>query len=160
MSAFHHPQSDEPMSGHVFPLLYNLVYCSRAVAGVDDAEVDRIIESSRRNNPAQGITGLLVFGSGIFFQWLEGPRDNVTQLMTILKSDTRHESVVQLSATEEVRERLFPDWDMELVTGADIRDVLQDALDTAKEAKNAEALGLLLAQLDSDSGPLGDLGAP
>ena len=157
MSAFQYPLSDEPMSGHVFPLLYNVVYCSRAVAGVDDAEVALIIESSRRNNPAQGITGLLVFGSGIFFQWLEGPRDNVTQLMATLKTDTRHENVVQLSATEEVRERLFPDWDMELVTGADIRDVLQDALDSAKEAKNAEALGLLLAQLDS--GQLGELGA-
>ncbi|MCK7493892.1 MAG: BLUF domain-containing protein [Comamonadaceae bacterium] len=75
--------------------------------------VDRIIESSRRRNPEQGITGMLVFGSGIFFQWLEGPRDNVTQLMAVLRADPRHENVVQLSEIEEVRERLFPDWDME-----------------------------------------------
>ena len=86
MSATPHPHGDEPLSGHAFPLLYNLVYCSRATAGVDDAAVDRIIASSRRHNPARGITGLLVYGGGIFFQWLEGPRDNITELMATLKT--------------------------------------------------------------------------
>jgi Sensors of blue-light using FAD len=152
-----HANSDEPMSGYAFPLLYNVVYCSQATAGVDDAAVARIIESSHRGNPARGITGLLVFGSGIFFQWLEGPRDTVTELMEILKTDPRHTNVVSLTETEEVRERLFPEWAMELVTTDDIRDVLADALDTAKDAKSADVLRLLLTQLDS--GTLGGLGA-
>ena len=156
MSTSPHSQGDEPLAGHAYPLLYNVVYCSRAAEGIDDAAVARIIETSRRWNPAQGITGLLVFGSGIFFQWLEGPRDNVTQLMANLKKDPRHADVVPLSAVEEVRERLFPDWDMELVTGDDIRDVLVDALDHAKDANNIKALQLLLTQLDA--GQLGGLG--
>ena len=156
MSTTHRPQSDEPLSGYAFPLLYNMVYCSRATAGVDDAAVARIIESARRFNPAQGITGLLVFGSGIFFQWLEGPRDNVTQLMATLETDPRHDNIVLISTTEEVRERLFPDWDMELVTGADIRDVLLDALNEARDENNAAALRQLLEQLDS--GQLSGLG--
>jgi hypothetical protein len=143
------PHGDEPLSGHAFPLLYNVVYCSRAAAGIDDAAVDRIIATSRRWNPARGITGLLVFGGGIFFQWLEGPRDNVMELMATIKTDARHENVVMLSTTEEVRERLFPDWDMELVSGADIRDVLLDAMGEAKDDQNAEALRLLIEQLDS-----------
>jgi Sensors of blue-light using FAD len=150
------PHGDEPMSGHALPLLYNLVYCSRAAAGVDDAAVDRIIASSRRHNPARGITGLLVFGGGIFFQWLEGPRDNITELMATLKTDPRHENVVLLNTTEEVRERLFPEWDMELVTATDIRDVLLDAMGDAKDAQHAEALRVLLQQLDS--GQLSGLG--
>ena len=147
---------DEPLSGRGYPLLYNVVYCSRATAGVDAAAVDRIIESSRRRNPAQGITGMLVFGSGVFFQWLEGPRDNVTQLMAVLRADPRHENVIQLSEIEEVRERLFPDWDMELVTSEHIRDVLLDALSAAEDPKHAQALGLMLEQLDS--GELSGLG--
>jgi len=61
-----------------------------------------------------------------------------------------------LSAVEEVRERLFPNWDMELVSGADIRDVLVDALEHAKDAQNAAALELLLVQLDA--GQLGSVG--
>jgi hypothetical protein len=157
MSTFHMSHGDEPLSGSGYPLLYNLVYCSRATAGVGAADVDRIVESSRRRNPEHGITGMLVFGSGIFFQWLEGPRDNVTQLMAVLRADPRHENVVQLSEIEEVRERLFPDWDMELVTSDHIREVLVDALGAADDAKHAQALGLMLAQLDS--GELSGLGA-
>jgi hypothetical protein len=61
----------------------------------------------------------------------------------------RHEHVVTLSETEEVRERLFPDWDMELVTTTEIRDVLLDALATAEDEKNTEALSLMLEQLDA-----------
>jgi len=140
---------DEPVSGHRLPLLYNIVYCSRASIGVDDADVDRIIEAARRWNPVFGITGLLVFGSGIFFQWLEGPRDNVLHLMSMLKADPRHDDVVPLSESEEVRERMFPDWDMERVTPDHIRDVLEDALDSAEDPKSAEVLRQLLEHLDS-----------
>ena len=146
---------DELPLGNGLPLLYNLVYCSRATPGVDQAEVERIIKSARRWNPAHGITGLLVFGGGIFFQWLEGPRDSVMGLMRILNADTRHESIVPLTETEEVRERMFPDWDMELVTPDDIRDVLADALGEATDPKHSAALTLLLEQLDS--GQLGEL---
>ncbi len=156
MSIYPGAQSDEPSLGHAFPLLHNTVYCSRATTGVDDASVARIIEGSRCWNPAQGITGLLVFGSGVFFQWLEGPRDNVVALMDRIRSDNRHENIIHLSSGEEVRERVFPDWDMELVTGEDIRDVLVDALHNAKDPQNADALRLLLTQLDS--GQLSKLG--
>jgi hypothetical protein len=93
----------------------------------------------------------LVFGSGIFFQWLEGPRDRVTQLMNNIKRDARHDTIVPLSESEEVRERLFPDWAMELVTTEDIRTVLEDALSTAEDEKNVQALRLLVQQLDSSA---------
>lgn len=150
-----HPHGDEPGFDHAFPALYNMVYCSRATAGVDDAAVQRIIATARRWNPEHGVTGMLVFGSGIFFQWLEGPRDNITALMSRLRTDPRHDSFVLLSEVEEVRERMFPDWDMELVTGDHIREVLQDALESATDAQNAQALGVLLAELDA--GRLRDL---
>ena len=155
MSARPHPQSDEPINGHSLPLLYNLVYCSRAAPGVAHTDVARIIATSRRRNPARGITGLLVFGSGVFFQWLEGPRDNVQELLATLKTDPRHDQVVTLSESEEVRERLFPEWDMELVTPDAIREVLQDALESAADDSSASTLRQLLAQLDA--GPLSGL---
>lgn len=156
MSAYPPARGDEPTPGHALPLLYNLVYCSRAASDVDAAAVDRIIASSRRYNPARGITGLLVFGSGIFFQWLEGPRDNVLELMALLKTDPRHHAVVLLNSGEEVRERLFPDWDMELVTGDDVRNVLVDALDTVQDAGHTQVLRDMLEQLES--GQLSSIG--
>ena len=145
----HPAQSDEPVPGRSLPFLYNLVYCSRACAGVGEADVAHIIGSARRHNPRLGITGLLVFGGGIFFQWLEGPRDNVTQLMELIRSDTRHDTVVVLSDSEEERERLFPHWDMELVSDADIREVLVDASDSSADPQQREALRLLLEELDA-----------
>lgn len=147
--------ADEPLPGHNPTLLYNLVYCSRASDGVDNDAVNQIIETSRRCNPARSITGLLVFGSGIFFQWLEGPRDSVLALLALLKNDSRHHTVVLLTSGEEVRERLFPDWDMELVTADAVRDVLVDALDSAQDPQNAESLRELLQLLDAGllSGP-------
>ncbi len=156
MSATHHERIDEPIAGHDLPLLYNMVYCSRAAPGVNAEAVDRIIASSRRHNPARGITGQLAFGSGIFFQWLEGPRASVLQLLDTLQADPRHESIVLLSSDEERRERMFPGWDMELVTEMDIREVLMDAIATAEDPKNIDALNLLVAQLDS--GELSNLG--
>jgi Sensors of blue-light using FAD len=150
MSAPEHLQGDEPGFGARVAALYNVVYCSRATEGVDDAEVERIIATARRCNAEHGITGMLVFGSGIFFQWLEGPRHEVTALMGLLRSDRRHENVVELSAEEDIGERLFPTWDMELVSSEHIREVLQDALDSAHDAKKKQALQRLLAHLDSD----------
>lgn len=154
MGTIHTEQADEPGPGVSAPL-YNLVYCSQASEGVDDSAVAQIIATSRRDNPARSITGLLVFGGGIFFQWLEGPRDSVLALLALLKKDTRHHNVVLLTSGEEVRERLFPDWDMELVNADAVRDVLVDALDNAQDPKNAQALRELLRQLDD-----GLLGGP
>jgi len=67
--------------------------------------------------------------------------------MDLIKADSRHETVVVLSTSEEVRERIFPSWDMEPVDTNDIRDVLTDALDTATDKKSIAALTLLLTHL-------------
>ena len=32
-----------------------------------------MIEWAQRRNVARDITGVLVFGSGLFFRWIEGP---------------------------------------------------------------------------------------
>lgn len=149
MSASHQRANDEPGPGPELPLLQQVVYCSRAARGVDAAAVDRIIDTARRANPQLGISGLLVFGSGVFFQWLEGPRDHITALMARIRRDPRHDEVVMLSQSEEVRERLFPDWSMELVTPDQIREVLLDALANTEDEKNTESLNRLLEKIDS-----------
>jgi len=138
------------------PALYHFVYCSRAADGVDDAEVGRIVESAQRHNLARGITGVLVFGSGIFFQWIEGPAAEMQNLIASLHGDSRHHDIVTLSQSEEERERLYPNWDMEKVEAEDIRLVLQDALESTEDKDNIAALTRILQQLDS--GRLNSLG--
>ena len=133
------------------PTLYTFVYCSRAADSVDDAEVNRLIERSQRYNLTCGITGVLVFGSGVFFQWIEGPAVEVRKLIASLHGDPRHYDIVPLDQSEEKRERLYPNWQMERVGADDIREVLQDALDSAEDENNIAALKRILDHLATRS---------
>lgn len=142
-------QHDEPQGASNESLLFNLVYCSQASKGVENADVDTIIATSRRRNPVLGITGVLVFGGGVFFQWIEGPKAEVMGLVKLIEADPRHELFVILSTDEEVRERIFPTWDMELVGAENIQEVLQDAIETAQDQKSVDALQLLLDRLQT-----------
>jgi hypothetical protein len=145
------PGPDSP--AHPRQTLYQTVYCSLASEGVDEHTVARIVEQAHAANPGLGITGMLVFGDGVFFQWIEGPRDHIVPLMDRIRADPRHRQVVTLSESEEVRERLFPDWDMELVTSGEIREVLLDAMATAQDKKNVETLRLTLMRLGPPETP-------
>jgi hypothetical protein len=129
------------------PALYHFVYCSRAADGVDDLEVGRIVERAQRHNLAHGITGMLAFGSGVFFQWIEGPAAEVKKLIASLHGDSRHFDIVSLEQSEEKRERLYPNWAMEKVEAEDIHAVLEDALESAEDENNVATIKRILDQL-------------
>ncbi len=131
------------------PILSTFVYCSRAAKGVDEVEVGRIVESAQRRNLARGITGVLVFGNGVFFQLIEGPASEIQKLIATLHCDPRHYDVVPLDWSEERRERLYPNWEMERVTADDIRTVLNDALECSKDEVDVAALRRILEHLAS-----------
>ena len=140
----------EADSAYAGPILDTFVYCSRAAEGVDDAEVGRIIELSQRRNAARDITGVLVFGSGVFFQWIEGPPAQVENLVASLHGDPRHYDIVTLDRSVEKRARLYPNWEMERVGADDIRAVLEEALGSAEDENNIAALKRILEHLASD----------
>ena len=141
-------QNDE---GQTVKSLHNIVYCSRAAHGVDKEALEKIIATARHHNPRFGITGLLVFGSGVFFQWLEGPKDNVTSLFQMISADARHSDVVLLTQEDEFRERLFPNWDMELVEAEDISAVLEDAMHEATDPRQKDTLSNMLRELNKSA---------
>ena len=143
-------QNDE---GQSTQSIHHIVYCSKAAHHMDKEALEKIITTAKRHNPKFGITGLLVYGSGIFFQWLEGPRDNVTSLFKLITADPRHSNVVLLTKEDEFRERLFPNWDMELVAAEDISAVLEDAMHEASDPKQKSTLFNMLQELNK--GPLG-----
>ena len=115
---------------------------------MDKEALEKIITTAKHHNPRFGITGLLVFGSGIFFQWLEGPRDNVTSLFKMISADARHSDVVLLTKEDEFRERLFPNWDVELVGAEDIRAVLKDAMHEVSDSKHKNTLSNMLQEIN------------
>ncbi|MDX1625832.1 MAG: BLUF domain-containing protein [Wenzhouxiangellaceae bacterium] len=100
--------------------LIGLSYCSRASfpaspqrIGVDP-EVNRILVRSRRNNRSREIGGVLHFGNGCFFQYLEGPADEVDSLFATISRDERHHDVRRLTRRAIPRRR-FSDWSMKFV---------------------------------------------
>ncbi|AUH53596.1 blue light sensor protein [Chromobacterium sp. ATCC 53434] len=92
-------------------MLVRLIYCSRAQEPVSKALVDEILGAARRNNPAQGITGLLCYSQDIFMQVLEGSRAHVNRLYLKLAHDARHHSLTLLSF-QEIEQRKFANWSM------------------------------------------------
>jgi len=91
-------------------MLVRLLYASRAV-DPDPALIESILAQSRQFNPSTGITGILVYGGGIFLQAIEGGREAVSELYGHIQKDTRHKQVVLLHY-EEISERRFGGWTM------------------------------------------------
>lgn len=141
------------------PELYSLLYCSRATHRMSEDELPRIIGDAWRHNPALGITGLLVFGGGMFLQWLEGPREPVRGLLQRLRSDPRHDGVVELHAYSGATHRLYPSWSMQLVSPLDILAVLDLERRKSPHPHHALAITRLMDLLQMEAGPLAPLRA-
>ena len=104
-------------------MLVRLLYASRAASPLTPAVLDSILEASRANNPAAGITGVLCFSDDLFIQVLEGGRDAVCDLYNTIVRDSRHAHVYILSY-EEIRERRFGGWTMGQVNIAKVNPTL------------------------------------
>ncbi len=94
--------------------LFRLVYASRwaNVLGEDiEAALHRIVAASIGRNRLADVTGLLLIHDGWFVQALEGPENQVRQLMEQIRTDPRHREVRVISATS-AESRLFKDWNM------------------------------------------------
>jgi len=76
--------------------------------------VDRILAAARQHNHQSGVTGILVYGGGIFMQAIEGGRQAVSDLYGAIQRDPRHKDVALLHY-EEILERRFGGWTMGLV---------------------------------------------
>ncbi|MDF1630160.1 MAG: BLUF domain-containing protein [Alcanivoracaceae bacterium] len=91
--------------------MYQIVYVSTATREYDRDELERILAVSRKNNSLDGVTGMLCYHGGTFFQMLEGERDKVEAVMKRVAQDKRHYGVMVL-LEQEVESRDLPDWSM------------------------------------------------
>ena len=92
-------------------MLVRLLYVSRSVNPETPDETESILNASREHNIANGITGVLCFGGGIYLQAIEGGRNQVNALYTHIVKDPRHKDVVVLDY-QEITERRFGGWTM------------------------------------------------
>jgi hypothetical protein len=91
--------------------IYSTVYVSTATVRFSEDDVADLLATSRMNNSALDITGLLLVKDGQFMQALEGPEAAVRALMAKISADDRHTDFWTL-AEEQRQIRQFPQWTM------------------------------------------------
>jgi hypothetical protein len=67
-----------------------IAYRSRAVIKPTAADLERIVQQARERNRSEGVTGLLIYDQGSFFQWLEGPALGVARVWESISRDARY----------------------------------------------------------------------
>lgn len=91
--------------------MIELAYTSTTSWIYSPGDLTKILEVSRANNAAHGITGILLYKSGAVMQILEGEADAVHFLYRKLLADSRHHSVTKLYE-RPLAARNFPEWSM------------------------------------------------
>jgi len=92
-------------------MIYYIVYVSASKELLSDEDLSDILSTSRANNGALGITGILLYHEGNFIQVLEGPEQGVDVLYNKIAEDQRHTHVNKIISGHS-DDRTFPDWAM------------------------------------------------
>lgn len=113
-------------------LLRHIVYVSSAAGTLTEAELRAIQSASSAANEVRGITGVLLYGAGMFLQLLEGPEDAVGELMARIERDARHVEVRVIASWLDAG-RTAPAWSMGVINldqgpGAEAEHAIPDAL--------------------------------
>ena len=93
--------------------MYFIIYSSKVIQNISEDELRSILESSKKNNETNGITGLLILYKDTFIQMLEGKESDVRDTFERIKQDSRHDSVITVFSGV-THKRHFPNWKMAL----------------------------------------------
>ncbi|KKD60001.1 hypothetical protein RN22_13235 [Grimontia sp. AD028] len=91
--------------------MIRLIYASSATVEFTESKLMQLLGKARQKNGELGVSGLLLYAKGNFFQVLEGEEHNVDKLFQKIEQDDRHNRVVVLDRSE-IKKRAFPDWSM------------------------------------------------
>lgn len=93
------------------PKVFFLLYISTAAVPFSKQDLLDLLAQSREKNLRLGITGMLLYKSGMSQQLLEGTEEAVRSLFETIRSDPRHRGIIK--AVDGFQdERQFPDWFM------------------------------------------------
>lgn len=92
-------------------MVTQLIYISTARHALSRSELPVILDASRRNNRAAGVTGMLLYDGIRFMQALEGDDAHVDTTFERIRADERHRAAVVLSR-RMIDSAEFGDWDM------------------------------------------------
>ncbi|HPM76264.1 MAG TPA: diguanylate phosphodiesterase [bacterium] len=91
--------------------LIQLIYSSAASHLFNRRQLTDLLLKARAKNDKLGITGILLYTEGSFFQVLEGEAETVDAMFATISADDRHTQVT-LILRETISSRFFGDWTM------------------------------------------------
>ena len=94
--------------------MHLIVYTSEFTLDDNKADIELSdIECKAKNcNPITEITGVLFYHKQRFVQIIEGERESLESLMTVLEKDNRHKNIERL-VDQEINKRGFKQWNMD-----------------------------------------------
>ncbi len=95
-------------------MIKRTVYLSSAEGELKAPDIENILEAARRNNARAGVTGLLLFHDGCFFQALEEPPKEVDRIFAVIQRDRRHVGLI-VCKRSPATSRAFTNWSMGFV---------------------------------------------
>lgn len=96
-----------------------IVYVSKAAVPFDDAALTELTARASERNAELEVTGYLYFEKDRFIQYIEGGTEQVTELMSRIEKDSRHEVLHQIR-TDDVEKRRFASWGMKKLVRSDL----------------------------------------
>ena len=91
--------------------MIHIVYLSRAVHPLSDADLQHLLGQCHRNNARLGVTGILFYSHGHIAQLMEGEPEVLEPLYEIIARDGRHSNVKKL-VQKPISARSFSAWSM------------------------------------------------
>ena len=75
---------------------HTICYVSKFSENYTEGDINKIFATTQQNNNKTGITGILLYGFGNFFQVLEGDKNVIEPLFEKIKKDVRHHNIETL----------------------------------------------------------------
>ncbi len=127
--------------------LHYLTYLSTATHLMTQRELDQLLSVSRTNNQQTGISGVLLYHEGCFFQYIEGEYDALQLLFTHIKQDPRHHNIIELYA-QSIPQRGFQQWYMGFteVTHSELQQLAQADWQSLSTQLQPVSIGIQLLQ--------------
>jgi len=127
--------------------MYEIFISTKAAKPFTQEEIKQTVEELSIRNSHKGLTGVLIFSKGEFYQILEGEKEILKELFDVVRDDTRHGNVYVIWEGD-IEKRGFYNW------GLDPSQMSIYGLDTiyAEKTNHISAAQKLMATLSITAG--------
>ena len=114
--------------------MFQLIYTSREKQAFDPLDLKSLLLHARIRNHEVGVTGILIYHSGMFLQVLEGEAAAVESIFSRVEKDARHHDIRVLGRNATAgKRRMFGDWSMGFADAAGAARILKGFVDLKNE---------------------------